>query len=442
MKKPLLLIFVILLSNVFAYNLDDGLIAYYSFDNIENNILKDDSGNGHDGIIYGNPKVVDGVKGKALEFDGIDDYIIVPNSNDLNPKYEITISAWFVSKDTSKSGSSGDLLTKGQWYPGLRQIEFPIHHYPSDYMRFAINPDGGSLSWISTEYDWNIKQELNKWHHVVGVFDGRHLKLYLDGKLVSEKTLDKLTPINCPENPENLYIGGGKDYWGDIANKFKGIIDEIRIYNRALSDDEIKALYNSYFKGTLKINSNPPNADVYVDNKYVGKTPLTIELNKGTYTIKISKDGYDDYITKITAKSGETKSISANLVKIMDDKGEYVKPLIETAKNSIIFYTSRGYDESEAEKILKMAEEELKNKNYGLAEMYANKAYSYSIDIDHDGVENEKDFAPTINNNYIYFGAVIGGFALISGIYVVRKRIEDKKKKDEVIKELEEIIKK
>ena len=89
-----------------------------------------------------------------------------------------------------------------------------------------------------------------------------------------------------------------------------------------------------------------------------------------------------------------------------------------------------------------MAEEELKNKNYELAEMYANKAYLYSIDIDHDGVENEKDFAPTINNNYIYFGAVIGGFVLISGIYIVGKRIEDKKKKDEVIKELEEIIKK
>ena len=46
----------------------------------------------------------------------------------------------------------------------------------------------------------------------------------------------------------------------------------------------------------------------------------------------------------------------------MDDKGEYVKPLIEKAKNSIIFYTSRGYDESEAEKILKMAEEENKTK--------------------------------------------------------------------------------
>ena len=44
-----------------ALDLDKGLVAYYSFDNIEGNILRDDSGNGHDGIIHGNPKVVDGI---------------------------------------------------------------------------------------------------------------------------------------------------------------------------------------------------------------------------------------------------------------------------------------------------------------------------------------------------------------------------------------------
>ena len=72
--------------------INSGLVAYYSFDNIHGNILKDDSGNGHDGVIYGNPKVVEGIKGKALEFDGIDDYVKL--SDDPFDLQTFTIALW------------------------------------------------------------------------------------------------------------------------------------------------------------------------------------------------------------------------------------------------------------------------------------------------------------------------------------------------------------
>uniref|UniRef100_UPI00260A2BB0 hypothetical protein n=1 Tax=Thermococcus sp. TaxID=35749 RepID=UPI00260A2BB0 len=71
-------------------NLNRGLVAYYSFDHCD---ARDDSGNGHDGTIYGSPECVDGVKGKALEFDGENDYIWIGRSEDLSPPH-VTVTLW------------------------------------------------------------------------------------------------------------------------------------------------------------------------------------------------------------------------------------------------------------------------------------------------------------------------------------------------------------
>jgi len=74
---------------------------------------------------------------------------------------------------------------------------------------------------------------------------------------------------------------------------------------------EIKTLYQSW--GTLKISSIPSQASIYINGEYEGETPLTLDVEAGTYTIRISKADYQDYTTTITVEPGETKTINAKL---------------------------------------------------------------------------------------------------------------------------------
>ncbi|RLE93384.1 MAG: hypothetical protein DRN04_07365 [Thermoprotei archaeon] len=74
-------------------------------------------------------------------------------------------------------------------------------------------------------------------------------------------------------------------------------------------------------KAEVSITSNPRGARVYVVNKYVGTTPLKLKLAPGTYTIKIAKEGYREYVTTIKVSAGETKSVSTQLEKKPSEVG-------------------------------------------------------------------------------------------------------------------------
>ena len=95
--KAATLLGALLISGTTSADLKTGLIAHWSFDDCT---AKDNSGNGHDGVINGNPQCGNSIKGKTFSFDGIDDYIEIPNSPDLNSNV-ITVSTWINSYNFS-----------------------------------------------------------------------------------------------------------------------------------------------------------------------------------------------------------------------------------------------------------------------------------------------------------------------------------------------------
>ena len=212
----------------FTFNvvdLQEGLVAYYRF---SGNAL-DGSGNNLHGNVLGAQLTEDrhGRAGRAYSFDGIDDRIEVGNDKVLeNQTY--SLSAWFKASD-----STGGIISMSGFNPVRNN---------SGYYLSLKNGNLRGLSNTSID-NWvrNVDDNiitLEEWHHVVFSYDGKALKLYKDGVLTS--TLEFPHIVNYSEhNP--LQIGSYSTQAG--ATIYTGDLDDIRIYNRALNAQEVKALY-------------------------------------------------------------------------------------------------------------------------------------------------------------------------------------------------------
>ncbi|MFQ6119136.1 MAG: LamG-like jellyroll fold domain-containing protein [Methanosarcinales archaeon] len=199
-------------------------MAEWHFDEGSGNIAKDTSGNGNDGVIHGATWVY-GKFGKALRFDGVDDYVEVPDSPGLDITDAITIEAWVKPLTlTSNTYPMWKVNTYGLGYGIL------IIGGASDKYQFAFH-DGGSWQYVNTA----TSPTIGNWYHIVGTFDGLNIRIYVNGAL--ENTASYSGGINPTTN--TLVIGSGSPTVGH----FNCIIDEVRIYNRALSAEEIKAHY-------------------------------------------------------------------------------------------------------------------------------------------------------------------------------------------------------
>ncbi|HLO45771.1 MAG TPA: LamG-like jellyroll fold domain-containing protein [Leadbetterella sp.] len=199
-----------------------GPIAYYPF----NNNVNDESGNNNNGKIFGNVSFVENRKGKAksaIDLNGIDQFIRVDNSFMLhNMGQEITISAWVLWKDAG----SAEVVCKAS--QSEQQIQFQFFRYSGTETYFHTN--GGNVS------ESKFSLELNKWYQVVLLIDGTTRRFYVNGEFVGTK-------INFPTiKPNYSPLEIGRDFFG-LTELHKGSLDDIRIYNRVLSNKEIKDIF-------------------------------------------------------------------------------------------------------------------------------------------------------------------------------------------------------
>ena len=233
MKK----IFNILWSGVFLFVLntniysnsqqkEEGLLLLFHFEEEEGNVITDASNNGNRGIIYG-AKYVEGRFGKALQFDGVDDYVEVNKSKDWlwDKEESFTLELWV------KAYASGPILTT--YNPGPPSKEFfSLGIDRIGRLTFAFRDARGVG--VDIRKAVNIKD--GKWHHIVAVRDGkrRFVYLYLDGKLIARRkdpTIDRI----YSKYPLTLGSESSRH-----INFFSGIIDEVRIYRKALQPGEIE----------------------------------------------------------------------------------------------------------------------------------------------------------------------------------------------------------
>jgi len=196
-----------------------GLVAYYSFDD---GTATDNSGNGNNGTIYG-ATWVDGISGKALRFDGVDDYV---STADIDLAGDFTFELWI--KRNKVSGQY--LISKhGGGYTGY---SLALDTLQSNSIRGFY---GNGYSWQDVEAT-GISWKTNVWYHIVFTKAGTNLKIFLDGTEAGSAIGSGSTVLNN----NNLTTGSAFS----LEGWFNGTIDEVHIYNRALSADEIKAHYD------------------------------------------------------------------------------------------------------------------------------------------------------------------------------------------------------
>ncbi len=193
----------------------DALVAHYAF---ENN-TEDSSGNNNHGTVMGEPGFVAGISNLALSLDGVDDYVDCGNSASFDIADEITLSAWINTSDTGNDEHNP--------FVGKGDHAYAIKHSDNNNIQFFIYDSGWFTVNVSAGESFN-----GDWRHVSGTYDGSELKIYLDGGIRATTVHTGAIEIGT----ENLTIGTNSEESGRFYN---GFIDDVRVYNRALSDGEI-----------------------------------------------------------------------------------------------------------------------------------------------------------------------------------------------------------
>jgi hypothetical protein len=233
-------------------DLADGLVAYWSFDS---GTAQDDSGNGNNGTIIGSPTAAAGHVGQAFDFDGVDDGINVPSNPSLELPNELTAAAWIFPRATQNAAGldHAGVVWKGNmigW--GADVYNFRIATAGDAGLTWGAT-GGGTEGYFATANCF--VDGLDTWYHVVLVEDGTVGTGYVNGvaQTAADVTGGNIDPPRPPAPydtwpDEPVRIGWSQGRGGNIGPDtdvyFDGIIDEVTLYNRALSADEVTELMN------------------------------------------------------------------------------------------------------------------------------------------------------------------------------------------------------
>ena len=213
-----LIIFVIVLIFISNFSANAELVGYWSFDEADG--VKDLSGNGHDGDIHGNPMVVEGNTGEALEFNGTNNYVAIPHHEAISELDALSLSAWIQPK---KLGSWVAVLEKG------------IHENWS--YGFFIEADGTLSFYVSTGPANNLVccignflLKTDEWYHIFGTYDGKIVKSYVNGNLEGEMAGNGSVHIS-DGLPFTIGSRNGQNFYA-------GVIDEVALWNDVIPVEE------------------------------------------------------------------------------------------------------------------------------------------------------------------------------------------------------------
>ncbi|MFC1966998.1 LamG-like jellyroll fold domain-containing protein, partial [Chloroflexota bacterium] len=264
---------------------DDGLVAYYPF----NGNANDESGNGNDGLVIGAELTEDrfGNVGSAYSFDGVNDYVEVVDSTSLDITEQISLEAWIMPSGQSRTENIVGKWGNTSWQTGTYTLnlrdgkpELELSKYGNDWVSI-ISPNA---------------LDLDQWYHLVGTSDGNWARLYVNGTLVDEIELPNY-PYTINTNDRPVAIGAIAEADAYIRWFFYGIIDEVAIWSKALTADEVYQRYNdtslvAYYPFNGNANDESENGN---DGSVSGAT-LTEDI-LGNANSAYYFDGVNDKIT-------------------------------------------------------------------------------------------------------------------------------------------------
>jgi hypothetical protein len=310
-------VLVTLLTTGIGYaDLSTGLVGYWSFDNPAN-LGYDVSGNYNNGSITGGATATSGVVGGAVHFNG-SSYISIPDSSSLDlPGGSGTISA-FVKVNLLSDDVGVVVKESNSSSVSAIAYEFFLRGYGT-YFVFDIS-DGSNIQTVSDDQQPSLKDD--QWHHIAATWSGLggQICAYVDGVLIAQKsqTISTINNISAP-----VYMGVYR--WQGGYRYGTADIDEVRIYNRALSEDEVNELVNSPPVAVCQDVLVAVGADGYVDASVDGGSYdpdgdgiSFSQIPEGPYPVGV----YNVELT-VTDTHGASDSCQAMLV-VYDPSGGFV----------------------------------------------------------------------------------------------------------------------
>jgi hypothetical protein len=261
-----------------------GPVAAYSFDGGSGDLVSDDSGAGNVGVISGAAWDPAGKFGKALSFDGSGDFVSILDSASLHLSSGMTLEAWV--KPTALGSTWRTVIFKER----LGGMTYALYAN-DDFSR----PLGQIYDTAERGAGGTAPLTPNVWTHLATTYDGSSLKLFLNGVQVSSVSV----PSSIVSSTGLLKIGGN-GIWNE---DFAGLIDEVRVYNRALSAAELSTDMNT----PVAVDITPPSAPSGLTLAGQTQTSITVSWTASTDNVGVS--GYGLY--RDLSPAGNTTATTA-----------------------------------------------------------------------------------------------------------------------------------
>ncbi len=265
-----------------------GLVGYWKFDEGSGTTTADSSGLGNNGTLNG-ATWVSGVSGDAVSFDGTGTYVEVPGTSALEPTSTVSVTAWV--KTTTAPALGGEVVSMGDNYV-LRVL--------SDGNVFFFFYNG--TTWITVQTT-GVNVLDGRWHNIAGVKSASQIQIFVDGVSKAAYSTSDTIPYTLGTN---LYFG--KHGNGSTSYNFNGVIDDVRIYNTALSATDVQNIYAAITPPatpiSASITASPTTATA-------GSTvTLTASANggSGSYQYQFSRLGPDTGGTAVITQAWGTSS--------------------------------------------------------------------------------------------------------------------------------------
>ncbi len=284
----------------------EGLISYWKMEG-DNGATMIDQMNVNHGYYYNAPSQSIGKQGHAMTFDGLDDYAIVLDNSTLDfGNQDFSVSFFFKKLAPSSVWDNCDAIGKwvrsgfngeNEWYFGT------CSNGENNGVLFMTETDGGYI-----DIRYNTELPINTWHHVVGMRSGDKLKLYINGSFVGSSDIGNLTILNAGRH---LVLAQSQDEgWPRNSNV---AIDELSIYNRALTSSEVITLAeqevdNSTFPPT------PPTPVPECNNDNTLQAELdaaTLQINQLETENKTLKTEVQEYSSTISEQQSQIEDLNS-----------------------------------------------------------------------------------------------------------------------------------
>ena len=234
MKIFSVITFCLLICAAFSHaDLMDGLVLYMPLDEGSGSVTQDFSANGFEGAVMGNAKWIDGEFGKALQFAAAADHVLIEDDAAFHIEGAITQAAW-VQLDRLPSAHA--IIFGTRQGGATRHIGFGFGMNPANGIKVWTNGAAGGFKDIN---DNDTELEIGKWYYLAYTHTDDNnglVEIYVDGEVTYSE--ESGNPVAPAQNTSAVTIGT----WGGEA--WTGSVDEVRLWDRALSADEIKASMN------------------------------------------------------------------------------------------------------------------------------------------------------------------------------------------------------